>query len=56
MIEFVGIRAKTYAYLMDDGSEHKKAEGTKKCIIKQRLKFKNYKDCLFYSKIILTSQ
>ena len=30
MIEFVGLRAKTYVYLMDDGSEHEKAKGTKK--------------------------
>ena len=29
MKEFVGLRAKTYAYLMDDDSEHKKAERTK---------------------------
>ena len=36
MIEFVGLRAKTYTYLMDDDSEHKKAKGTKKCIIKQK--------------------
>ena len=56
MIKFVGIRAKTYAYLMDDDSEHKKAKGTKKCIIKRRLTFKNYKDCLFNDKIILQSQ
>ena len=27
---FVGLRAKTWAYLMDDDSEHKKAKGTKK--------------------------
>ena len=54
--EFVAIRAKTYSYLMDDDSEHKKAKGTKKCIIKRRLTFKNYKDCLFNDKIILQSQ
>ena len=41
---------------MDDDSEHKKAKGTKKCIIKRRLTFKNYKDCLFNDKIILQSQ
>ena len=29
MIEFVGLRAKIYAYLMDDDTEHKKAKGTK---------------------------
>ena len=37
---------------MDDDSEHKKAKGTKKCIIKRRLVVKNYKDCLFNNKII----
>ena len=31
MTEFVGLREKTYAYLMDDDSEHKKAKGKKKC-------------------------
>ena len=29
MKEFVALRAKTYAYLMDDDSEHKRAKGTK---------------------------
>ena len=56
MKEFVGLRAKTYAYLTDDNSEHKKAKGTKKCVIKRRLVFKNYKDCLFNDKIILKSR
>ena len=35
--EVVALRPKTYAYLMDDGSDHKKAKGTKKCVIKQKL-------------------
>ena len=30
---------------MDDGNNDKKAKGTKKCVIKRRLKFNNYKDC-----------
>ena len=46
MTKFVGLRAKTYSYLIDDDSEDKKAKGTKKCIIKRELKFKNYKNCL----------
>ena len=29
MIEVAALRAKTYAYLMDNGSDHKKAKGTK---------------------------
>ena len=46
MTKFVGLRAKTYSYLIDDGSEDKKAKGTKKCVIKRKLKFENYKNCL----------
>ena len=55
MIAFTGLRSKTYAYLMDDDSEHKKAKGTKKCVIKRRLIVKNYKDYLFNNKIIFKS-
>ena len=56
MKEFVGLIAKTYAYLMDDDSEKKKSKGTKKCIIKRRLLFKNNKDCSFNNKTILKSK
>ena len=56
MKEFVGLRAKTYAYLMDDDTQHKKTKGTKKCIIKRELMFKNDDDCLSNKKIILKSQ
>ena len=38
MVKFVGLRAKVYSYLVDDGSEDKKA--------KRKLKFENYKSCL----------
>ena len=44
--KFVGLRAKTYSCLMDDGTEDKKAKGTKKCVTKRKLKFENYKNCL----------
>ena len=40
MEEFAALRAKTYSYLMYDDAEHKKAKGTKKCIIKRELMFK----------------
>ena len=40
--EFVTLRANTYIYLIDNGSEDKKAKGTKKCVIKRKLKFENY--------------
>ena len=56
MKEFVEPRAKTYTYLIDDNSELKRAKRTKKCVMKQGLVFKNYKDCLFNNKIILKLQ
>ena len=46
MKEFVGLRAKTYSYLKDNNDEDKKAKSTKKCIIKRKLKFQDYKNCL----------
>ena len=56
MAEFVALRPKTYSYLMDDGGNDKKAKGTKKCVIKRRLKFNDYKDCLINSEIILNQR
>ena len=41
---------------MDDGSDHKKAKGTKKTVIKQKLMFENYKDFLFNNKTVYRSQ
>ena len=38
---------------MEGNREHKKDKGTKECVIKGRLKFENYTDCLFNDKIIL---
>ena len=37
--EVVAFRPKTWAYLMDDGSDKKKAKGTKKSLIKRRIIF-----------------
>ena len=66
------LRTKTYAYIIDGygdgGDDHdddddeknkitnKKPKGTKKCVIKHELIFKNYKDCLFNDETILRSQ
>ena len=36
MKEFVGLRAKTWPYVMDYDSEHKKAKGTKQMHNKKR--------------------
>ena len=46
MTKFSVLRAKTFSYLIDDGSEDKKAKGTKICVIKRKLKFESYKACL----------
>ena len=46
MIKFNRSRAKPYSYFIDDSLEDKKAKGTKKCVIKRKLKFQNYKNCL----------
>ena len=56
MKEFCALRAKTYAYLIEDDSEKKKSKGRKKCVIKRRLLFENYKDCLFNDKIKIKVQ
>ena len=34
LTKFVGLRTKTYSYLIDDGNKDKKGKGTKKCVIK----------------------
>ena len=46
MTKFVRRRSKTYIYLIDYASEDKKAKATKKCVIKKKLRFENYKSCL----------
>ena len=65
MTVFVGVRAKIYAYLINDYDnddydtekiKNKKAKGTKKCVIKCRLTVENYTDCLLNDKILLKSQ
>ena len=37
MIKFVGLRAKTYSYLIDDGSKDKTAKGTQKVCHKKNI-------------------
>ena len=41
---------------MDDDSEKKKANETKKCAIKRLLKLIDYRDCQYNNKIILKLQ
>ena len=54
--EFCALRAKAYAYKLDDDTEHKKAKGTKKCIVKREIILENYKDSLFNDKVVIRSQ
>ena len=56
IMEFVTLRPKTYSFLTDDGKEVKKAKGTKKCVIKKKIKFNDYKKCLFIDELIHKSQ
>ena len=52
MKEFVGLRAKTYSYLKNNNNEDKKVKGIKKkCLIKRKLKFQDYKNCLEAARI-----
>ena len=43
MKEFVRFRAKTCSYLKDNNDKDKEAKGTKKCVIKRKLKFQDYR-------------
>ena len=56
MSEFCALRAKAYAYKLDDDTEIKKAKNTKKCIVKREITFKNYADALFNDEVIIRSQ
>ena len=59
LTEFVALRAKTYAYVQlndDKLEEHKKAKGTKKCVIKKHLNFDLYKKGLFNNETRRCSQ
>ena len=44
--EFAALRIKNYIYLTDDNDENEKSRGIKKCVIKQKIKFEDYKNCL----------
>ena len=61
MIEFIALRAKTYAlkWIKDEEghiSEQKKAKGTKKCVIKKNFNFDLYKRALFNNETIRCTQ
>ena len=41
---------------MDDDKDNKKTKRIKRCVLKRRLMFENYKDLLFNNKTIMQSQ
>ena len=56
MKEFVGLRANTDTYLKDNNDEDKNAKGTKKCVIKRKLKLQDYFQEYVKNKLILKTQ
>ena len=46
MTKFVAFRPKLYAYKTLSGTGDKKCRGVKKCVMKKRLDFEDYKQCL----------
>ena len=46
MREFAELRAKTYSNFTNNNDKDKKSRGTKKCVLKRKLKFEDYKHCL----------
>ena len=52
MTEFVALIPKKCSYLMDAGNSDKREKRTKKVVIKQILKFNDYKNCLLHNEII----
>ena len=46
MKEFVRLRVNTYSYLKYNSDGDKKGKGAKKCVIKRKLNFQDYKNCL----------
>ena len=55
MNDFCVLRAKAYAFKLDNDNKVKKAKGAKKCIVKREITFKNYADALF-NEVLIKSQ
>ena len=65
LTEFCAFRAKAYSFLIDEYTDvdyeknkivNKKTKGTKKCIVKREIIFKNYVDSLFQNQVLLRAQ
>ena len=54
--EFVGLRAKLYSFIMEDGEENKKCKGVKKQVVESSITHEDYKTCLRTKKVQLRKQ
>ena len=56
IIEFVGLRAKLYSFIMEDGKENKRCKGVKKQVVESSITHEDYKTCLRTGKEQLRKQ
>ena len=56
IVSYVGLRPKLYSYVTLSKKEEKKAKGIKMPVIKNQLKFEEYKECLFNKSILRKEQ
>ena len=54
--EFVGLRAKLYSFIMEDGKENKRCKGVKAQVVKNSITHEDYKTCLRTGKEQLRKQ
>ena len=54
--EFVALRPKAHSFLDDYGHDHKKPKDTEKSVMKQKLMFQNFVECLFNNKKVYRLQ
>ena len=46
IVEWIGLRAKMYSMMTDDGKEKKTGKGIKKSVLKKKIRHQDFKDCL----------
>ena len=56
IIAFVGLRAKLYSFIMEDGKENKRCKGVKKQVVESSITHEDYKTCLRTGKELLRKQ
>ena len=46
MTEFAAIRLNSYSYIRDNNDENKRVKDTEKSVIRRKIKFEDYENCL----------